>query len=590
MFEVRSLCKNNYRSMRTDFKIVKVLEYNDIFPDKEKVDIMAILKKYNREKLIRVVNVLSLSYGNAFMPDTTFFSEISKDKIGNLNKRFEKYAPKLQHQRICYCTQRTILELLRYVFSIPDNEYQDNGNNEDLEYDLFLVVIQLNENLMRFSGERDNKTLPIVMFFLRYVLNDVVGTNWDSTSRTQLIYFFKLKEFLELKENKSLLDALCKLWKMESLNDYFVTVFGLVALYVTEQQKNRKGCPCLAVENNKMLSKELCDYLSLDIKATYPYDSEESNDRDYNIDYRIFRSHPLIKDDKGNYYIYNLPLLCERLYNSLFFDLKSLYTGNFFQFYNSKFVEQYLFQQSMLECVGKKTTVYFPKKESIGEPERKDQPDFYIREKDSILLFECKGIKLNGMLKDKADLSEVIDELKNKLFLSVKSVDKKKQKKKEETVGVTQLVKQMNLVEDDKFVWDDDIPDKVSYYPVLVIEDPKIVQVGLTSIINEWYQPLLQKQLADTVSNPVVLMSIDILFLYKNVFEEKGFVKIFNDFFSGNKKCGNTGVDWRLDPLADFNSYMTSTYKPCKSSLDFFNQKITEVTSNKTEVCNNMNG
>ena len=78
--------------------------------------------------------------------------------------------------------------------------------------------------------------------------------------------------------------------------------------------------------------------------------------------------------------------------------------------------------------------------------------------------------------------------------------------------------------------------------------------------------------------------------LYKNVFEEKGFVKIFNDFFSGNKKCGNTGVDWRLDPLADFNSYMTSTYKPCKSSLDFFNQKITEVTSNKTEVCNNMNG
>lgn len=320
--------------MRTDFKIEKVLEYNDIFPDKENIDIMAILKKYNREKLIRVVNVLSLSYGNAFMPDTTFFSEISKDKIGDLNKRFEKYAPKLLHQRICYCTQRTILELLRYVFSVPDNEYQDNGNNEDLEYDLFLVVIQLNENLMRFSGKRNNKTLPIIMFFLRYVLNDVVATNWDSTSRTQLIYFFKLKEFLELKDNKSLLDALCKLWKMGSLNEYFITVFGLVALYVTEQQKNRKGCPCFTVENKKMFSKELCDYLSLDIKTTYPYDSEESNDRDCNIDYRIFRSHPLIKDGKGNYYIYNLPLLCERLYNSLFFDLKSLYTGNFFQFYN----------------------------------------------------------------------------------------------------------------------------------------------------------------------------------------------------------------------------------------------------------------
>lgn len=564
--------------MRKKLRILKILEYHDIFPEKGNVDIKAILRKYNREKLIQIVNVLSLNYGNAFMPDTTFFSEISKDKIEELNVRFQKFAPNLQHQRICYCTQRTILELLRYIFSIPIKEYRDNGNEEDLELDLFLVVLQLNENLMKFSGNEDDKKLPIMIYFLRYVLNDVIDTSWKDTCKTQIFYFYKLKEFLELEDNNKLCAAFCDKLNIETLNEYFVTVFVLVALYVEEQQQKRKGCPLLVVEDNKLLSENVCDYLSLDINATYPYDSKEDNDRDCNIDYRIFRSHPLIKYDKGKYYIYNLPLLCERLYNSLFFDLKSLHKGNFFQFYNSKFVEHHLFQHSALECIGKKTTVFLPHKEDIGKAEQKDQPDFYIREKDSIILFECKGIKLNGMLKDRADLSDVIEELKNKLFLSVNNVDKKI-KKKTEAVGITQLIKQMNMVEDDDFIWDEDIPNEVSYYPVLVIEDPKIVQLGLMSIINEWYQPLIQEQLAETESNPIVVMSIDTLFFYKDIFMRKGFVNVFDDFFRFNKKCGKTGVDWILDELADFNGYMRSTYKPCKSSLNYNKQMVADTTT-----------
>ena len=98
--------------MRKKLRILKILEYHDIVPEKGNVDIKAILRKYNREKLIQIVNVLSLNYGNAFMPDTTFFSEISKDKIEELNDRFQKFAPILQHHRICYCTQRTIIVVM----------------------------------------------------------------------------------------------------------------------------------------------------------------------------------------------------------------------------------------------------------------------------------------------------------------------------------------------------------------------------------------------------------------------------------------------------------------------------------------------
>ena len=78
-----------------------------------------------------------------------------------------------------------------------------------------------------------------------------------------------------------------------------------------------------------------------------------------------------------------------------------------------------------------KTTVFYHIKKTLVRQNKKTNQTFYIREKDSIILFECKGIKLNGMLKDRADLSDVIEELKNKLFLSVNNVDKKIKKKKQ---------------------------------------------------------------------------------------------------------------------------------------------------------------
>lgn len=565
--------------MKTQIEIQKVLEYSDIFPDEERVDVPAVLKKYNREVLIGVVNVLGLNYGNAYMPDTTLFSKDSAKRVEELNERFAKYAPQLVGQRFCYCTLRTILEFLRNVFSIPVDEYLDNWREEDFEYDVFRVLIQLNEYLMQFSGGKEKINLPINMYFLCYVLNDVVGTNWKEACTTQILYFLKLKEFLEQEKNKYLCDKLCNKLGVKSLEKYLVTVFGLVSLYVSEQQKNTKKIVALNIENQPYLSKTICDYISLDVNATYPYDSENTNDRESNIDYRMFRSHPLIKCDDGKYYLYSLPLLCERIYNSLFFDLKPFYKGNFFQFYNSEFVEQYLFQNIMLECIGKKSTSFFPHKEDIGKAEEKDQPDFYIREQESIILFECKGIKINGTLKDKSDISELVAELKNKLYLSSTNIQRGGvEKVKANTVGVTQLVKLINLIEDDKFQWDKNIPDDVAYYPVLVIEDSKIVQLGLMSLINNWYQPLLNEQLAETVSYPIIVMSINTLFLYKDEFRRFGFSCIFNSFFRTYDKRRNIGIEWTLNPFADFNSYMKKNYKKSTSAVEYINKQIKSIS------------
>lgn len=39
---------------------------------------------------------------------------------------------------------------MRVAFSIPVQEYKNEGQKEDFEYDLFRSVLMLNENLMAF--------------------------------------------------------------------------------------------------------------------------------------------------------------------------------------------------------------------------------------------------------------------------------------------------------------------------------------------------------------------------------------------------------------------------------------------------------
>lgn len=306
-----------------------------------------------------------------------------------------------------------------------------------------------------------------------------------------------------------------------------------------------------------------------------PYINENNKNRDNNVDFRIFRSHPLVKISESEYFIYNLPLLCERLYNSMFFDLKEYWSnGDFFQFYNKTIVEHQIFQYTMLKCVGSKTSYFYPSKDEVysteDTPESPNQPDFFIRENNAIILFECKGIKISGCLKDRADVDSLIQTIKNKLYLSTENYDINRRKKsKDEYVGVTQLVNQINLIEDDNFPWDPQIPDDVAYYPVLVLEDSKLSQIGLGGIINSWYQPVIKKELADTMSHPIIVMSIDILFLYSDTFEKLGFQAIFDSFFKNNIIYRTSDIDWQFNPIADFNTFMRETFEISPSKMKY---------------------
>ena len=552
--------------------IEKILDFHDLFPEEKEIDISSVLKKYSKKYLVLSSNVLSHNYGRAYIPDknNTFFSSHSEKHIEDLTNRFEQLT-KLSGQKIfCYCTTKTSLELMRIIFSIPINEYKNDGDVEDFEYDLFRVILQINENLMSFksSNKYDLATLSFLNFF---IMNDISGQDLREVFIRQVQYYCTLSDFIETRQDCAIAkEAFYQSVGITKMSDYAKTWLALIALDFEYQKKQEKGCPVIDLNRlqdvDGTLNISVLDFLSINLNEHISYNNTEIKSRDDNVDYRIFRARPLIKISDKKYIIYCFPILVERLYNSLFFDLKDSFKDAF-NFYNKNFVEKVLFQPQVLQCLNEKiTSKIYPSREMLlcGDKiiEEDNQPDFYLRENDNLILFECKAIRINGELKDKSDIDELLSILKNKLYYSIENIDKSRGKKKNaERVGVTQLVQQMKMIDADTFKWDNKIPDEVAYYPVIILEDPRFVVPGLSYIINSWYKQLIIQELPGQMCHPIVVMSIDMLMLYSHVFKAEGFHNIFGKYFQNTVRYSNNDVTWTFDPLGDFNIFMQESYK-----------------------------
>lgn len=547
--------------------IQKILEFHDLFPEEKELDIRNILKKYNKKHLVLSSHILSHNYGMAFIFDKNnpFFSENSQKYIPELEQRLNAY----RQQQPCYCTTKTALELMRLIFSIPTNDYRNDGNLEDFEYDLFRIILQINENLMEFKSikELDVATLT---FFARFIMNDISGQDTHDIFRRQMEYYSTLAEFIEKRQDcaKAKINFYTKAG-ITSMSEYLKTWLALCVLDIEYQKQHAKGCPVLNLSKiqdiDNTINRSVIDFLSINLDESIPYNSNDTRSRDNNVDYRVFRAHPLIKINSDEYIIYNFPILVERLYNSLFFDIKESF-DDAFNFYNREFVERTLFQPQILKCLSRKTSMFYPSHEIIlsenKQEEEDKQPDFYIRENDNLILFECKAIRLNGKLKDKSDIDELLAILKNKLYCSTMNIDKSRgTKKKEEKVGVTQLVQQIKMIDEDTFKWDNNIPLDVAYYPVIVLEDPRFVTPGISYIINSWYKSLIEKELPGQMCHPIIIMSIDTLMQYSHIFRAFGFNFVFNRFFQKTVHYSNNDVTWTFEPLGDFNVFMQENYK-----------------------------
>lgn len=568
------------RYRKETLEIRPVIEYSIFFEGEEPIDVQETLKSFDRKLLIRMTALLSLHYGNLHFPDEkhTLFSTVSAKYMPYLNDLFIRYKRRIKikpNQVVQVCTFRSSLELWRQIFSIPSNEFIAQVKDCDVELILFKVILTLNEKLVSFKGNSNEFTTDELLFLNSFLNNDSNNYDFKDVIQTQSLYFKRLVEFIP--SNNVLCEASKRLfaeWGITNWAQYYTTILWLA--YETNKYKEECdfGVPVLLLDKMKLKDKtglfsvSLVNSLSIAEDEFIPYDLvENATDRCLNIDYRRFRAKPFVRMNDGSYVVINNQLLCERLFNSLFFDFIPLINGSKGSCgkfdYNKDFIEKELFRKTFLNCF-RHEVFTFPSRNYMGAKEEANEPDFYARTKNGeLIIAECKAIKMNGECRDAGDYKRLLEELHEKIVVKTRNIDRERKEYKggRELIGVGQLIRHIESIEDDSFRCDDTIPDQVIYYPILVLEDVRFFQPGFLYLINRWfYEEIVNRtkmNLSEMSLKPVMTFSIRTLYLYDDYIRRNRLPQIINSFLgkyaSFNPITGKYSFD---NPFVNFDSYL----------------------------------
>lgn len=320
----------------SNIELRRVVEYSALFPNEKPLDVIGVLKSYNRLELLRMAALVSLHYGNMSFPNSnkTLFSEISRKHLPYLNKCFEDYFKRIKlfpNGRVQLITNRTGLELFRMIFSIKAEEYRNSIKDEDKELMLFKIIVSLNEKIMSFWNTDNKWQVDNLLFLNSYLTNDCNNFSFKNTISAQLLSFYKLTDFIS--SNEALIKAekiLFKKWGIKSWREYIGTLLYLADETNKYYVNSQKGLPVIDVQDiysrseEGLFSPSLVQAMSVDKDDFIPYNEQVDNKNELNVDYRRFRAHPFVKIGKDKYIVISIELVCERIYNSLFFDFSPL--------------------------------------------------------------------------------------------------------------------------------------------------------------------------------------------------------------------------------------------------------------------------
>ena len=197
--------------------------------------------------------------------------------------------------------------------------------------------------------------------------------------------------------------------------------------------------------------------------------------------------------------------------------------------------------------------------------ETPNEPDFYARTKRAeLMIIECKAIKMNGECRDDGDYIRLLDELHEKIVLKTRNLDKARKESGGEPkpIGVGQLINHINSIRANLFEWDTNIPNEVSYYPIFVFEDVRLLQPGLLSILNRWFYEEIDKKpeiiLQDMDCKPIMVVSINTLYLYNDLILKIGLTNVIDTFLGQNTTFDESTGKYIINKLADFDNYLKS--------------------------------
>ena len=518
----------------TSFRIQQLLEYHVFFgDDADNVNIENLVTLIPREMLFNFVGMLDNIHGIALLDQLKiFFSSKSINNRCLVFKRLVQLRKNNPQQEFILYSELTQMEIMRYAFAFSPAGNSDvilNINEEQVEMLFFKLMLIINEQIVRYKHIEKNSLAT--MCFMSSIINPVIRNEKGQDVRDRIAFQMELaiNFFKMLSEEK--FSHLYKLFLIQhnitNWEDYITTLFGIIA---AGQYKAGRIDKDLNIDIDHLINKEVLTSISLPYNEIINYSATEKDNRASNSDYRVFRDKPIVTLKNGDFFIYNIEFTIDRIFNSLYFEFKSYNQSieskiDITKLFTDTFCERIMFDEYMERCINKKFHI------GISESKCKDiisnkeielgPPDYIVKEGDSLLLFECKDIRINGEVIETHDYEKIIQEYREKLF-------KKTNKKKFKRIGITQLTGHMESVRKGKFKWIS-VRKDIPIYPVLVLSDYKYVKMGFNIISNDWYQSSIAELDINSENNKyLIVMSFITLFKYSKLFKEKGFQYFFD--------------------------------------------------------------
>lgn len=501
-----------------------LIEYSAVFDEHPK-DLKTYLTGISRSFLLQTAtHFLGFSNRNSKFKEykdflKMFFCEENTQIANNIFLRLKILQQK--HNELAIINAQTLLQIFEFCFdNLTDDETQSHSEAERNIFKAILFVNEQNTTLQNLAFQSTKNIHPelrpaVSTLSLSFPYNDLENYEITEVFTTQIIKSIYLFEFLESNgSTKTLLSKFLSYFGCVEWKEFLIKVLPLIFSVI---KADREGHIDICVEPDENF-KNRCDF----IEKLIIDDVDEIKD----YDFKKVRSKPFYKVADGIYRIVFGLFVVELIHKGLFFKLSEINNliakndrvkGNFRSFYCNEFSEKFLLYKIL-------NSIYQNRYKEFSGEEIKQlnidaEPDYYIRQGNSVFLFESKDILINASIKPTCDFTQYEVEFKKKLYFEDKNgkIDNK---------AVLQLIKNIERLLTKQLSFDTNYSARSIYiYPILILHDHQFNVAGLNILVNSWFNEelikLKEKGIVIDKVQPIAIIDIDTLIFHQDILRDR---------------------------------------------------------------------
>lgn len=555
-------------------RIIKRVDYSFFFDD-EPLEVSEYLIGAKTDVLLKTAAFLV----NIAMPRSKYQNnqELLRGWFGKKNQEFRNFVATKMSSDYAIPDIISSLKLTELIVQLKTNS-TSSLSSEEFEINLFKAYLVLNseQNLLE---ERNHQNIPpeseieehkIALYIKTgYASSDLLHYDYVSILICQVIKSVEYFKYLE--SNKSLEKHLSYFLEKHNASTWQDWLNRIIQLIFPILQNPEKSFHEIEIKKDENEQSNIAFINSFAL-------TEDSNFT--RKDFIQLRSNPLVKIPPNKFRVIFDLFMVEKLFKSIQFQFsleinkeipKEFRLKDFRSNHCDNFSERTLLYSIL-------STVY-PQKwihqsgDLFLENGYSAEPDYYLRFKNKMLLFESKDVVLTGAEKQSGNYFTLKKALKKKFYKVEKnnSIEKK---------AILQLLNNIQRI-CDKYYTKMDVGydlDKVEIYPIIVVHDPQFNCLGVNRLVSKWFEEEKQNysfgELSKRIKN-VTIIDIDTLLHHQEKLKTRGDFRL-------EKLITDYQKTWKFDSRfsTSFAQSLDGNTKAHLSFYEFAEKKLNDPNSN----------